>query len=197
MLQFATCDSPVFSTAGQVEKVLEGGCKWIRLTGPQTAESVEALMPSCREAEAILVLDNDTDLVDRLRIHGLHLTAWTRGEVIAAREKLGPHAIIGVDCDDISRLPGLKGLDVDYVVVKAPADKNISDNDLLEFYASVARKIKTENIDLHPVASGNFTPGILPSLLATGIEGVEMSHEIIDAPDPAAFVRELLEILKN
>ena len=133
MLQFATDDSSRHTVEEQVSLALNAGCRWIRVTGNPSEDAIRSLIAPCQENDAILVLDNDIDLVDRLRIHGLHLTEWTRGSLIEARENLGPHAIIGVSCSDPALLGELAGLDIDYLVAYAPAGQNQED-----FYASEA-----------------------------------------------------------
>lgn len=190
MLQFATCESSRYGIAEEVGMALEGGCKWIRLTGSPDREMVKSLMPGCESAGAILVLDDNADLVDELRIHGLHLTSWTRGEAIAAREKLGPHAIVGVTCQTACQALELKGLDIDYMVVPAPADA-----DPLELYAGFCKEMREAEIAVHPVASGNFPIVMLPSVIASGMAGVELSAEVLEAEDPAGFVRTALAAL--
>lgn len=191
MLQFATSESATHSVKEQVGLALSAGCGWIRLTGALDDSEVEDIVSPCRDAQAILVLDDNIALVDRLRIHGLHLTEWTRGETIAAREKLGPHAILGVTCRDASRLGELSGLDVDYMVIPSPADGNHVD-----FYLSFMEKVKGCRLGIHTVASGDIPVSLYPAIRATGIEGFEVSGKILDAPDPAAFLNLAINSLK-
>lgn len=192
MLQFATCESSRYSSSEQVRMVLDGGCKWIRLRGMYTREEVEKLMAPCEQAEAILVLDNNLELVDELRIHGLHLTDWTRGSVIAAREKLGPHAIIGASCQTTDQAMELKGLDIDYMVIDSPTDTNP-----LVFYAEFSKNLQDNGINIHPVASGNFPIVMLSSLLDVGMAGLELSSEILEAENPSDFVKLALSALRR
>lgn len=192
MLQFATAESSRFTTYEQVKAAIEGGCGWVRLTGSQTEAGVGEMIPLCRDAEVILVLDDDTALVDRLKIHGLHLTRWTRGEIIAAREQLGPHAIIGVTCTDAALAADLKGLDIDYMTVPAPADGNP-----LDFYREFVSSVRAHLPEIHIVAAGNFPVAMLPSLTATGIAGVELSDEVLEADDPAGFLRLAIASLRR
>ena len=191
MLQFATSESATHSVKEQVGAALSAGCGWIRLTGRLDDNVVEEVVPSCRDAEAILVLDDNLTLVDRLRIHGLHLTEWTRGEVIEAREKLGPHAILGVSCPDESRLTELSGLDVDYMVIPSSPEWN-----QVDFYLSFMEKVKKAKLEIHPVASGDIPISLYPAIRATGIEGFEISGKILDAPGAAALLNLALNSLR-
>lgn len=191
MLQFATSNHSRHSIGEQIKTALDAGCGWIRITGKPDASVVEEAIPPCQEAQAILVLDDDIKLVDRLRIHGLHLTQWSRGSVIAAREELGPHAILGVTCPDATKVGELSALDVDYMVVPAPDEGNPVD-----FYISLMEKIKGIKSEIHIVAAGNLPVSIYPAILATGVEGFEISGDVLDAPDPSSFITLALNTLK-
>lgn len=191
MLQFATCESSLYSVPEQVDIAIKAGCKWIRLTGKCPEEIVGQIIPRCQDAEVILILDNDIGLVNRLRVHGLHITNWTCGEIIAAREELGPHAIIGVTCPSTEKLEELSGLDIDYMVIPAPTGM-----DEAGFYHDFVSRLKTVNNGIHPVASGHFSMTILPSILAIGIEGVELSDDVFKAPDPMSFLRSAIHSLE-
>ena len=190
MLQYATFNSKEITAAGQTETVLRGGCRWIRLTGSLSEADVKALMPICQESDAILVIDDDVELVEKLRVHGVHLTSCDRGHLIAVREKLGPHAIIGVTCRNAADLEQLRGLDVDYITVPYTGNETPG-----EFYQGVSHSISDAGAEVHLVASGCFPGDALKSLLKAGVAGVEMSKEIFDNSDPAAFVKSVLDIL--
>lgn len=190
MLQYATFNSKEISAAGQTETVLRGGCRWIRLTGSQYEADVKALMPICQDSDAILVIDDDVELVENLRVHGVHLTSCDRGRLIAVREKLGPHAIIGVTCCSAADIEQLCGLDVDYITVPYTGNETPG-----EFYQGISHSISEAGAEVHLVASGCFPADALKSLLKAGVAGVEMSKEIFDNSDPAAFVKSVLDIL--
>lgn len=192
MLQFATAESPRFSLTEQVEMVLKGGISWIRITGRHSRSEIEALMKPCEEAGAILVLDDDVEMVDSLRIHGLHLTSWTRGSVIAAREKLGPHAILGVTVESAEQIEQIKGLDLDYIVIPEPADGNP-----MEFYSSMVTVLREKTKDVHPVACGDIPVEAFQPLLSTGLEGFQISGEVLQAEDPGLFVSHALSALED
>ena len=190
MLQYATFNSKEISAAGQTETVLRGGCRWIRLTGSLSEADVKALMPICQESDAILVIDDDVELVEKLRVHGVHLTSCDRGHLIAVREKLGPHAIIGVTCRNAADIEQLRGLDVDYITVPYTGNETPG-----EFYQGVSHSISDAGAEVHLVASGCLPADALKSLLKAGVAGVEMSKKLFDNSDPAAFVKSVLDIL--
>jgi len=200
MLQFYTSISSGLTLPDQVKLAVSGGCRWIRIPAGADAQQIQQVTTICQEADAILIIDNDIEIVEQLRVHGLHLTKWSRRDVIAAREKLGPHAILGLSCHDSMCLEELKGLDVDYVTIPVPPGGNPVD-----FYSSFMEEFNklrpslsdgaVAGMTLHPVASGDFSIDSLPSLTATGIEGIEMSAEILAAPDPVSFINLAIQTL--
>ena len=48
---------------------------------------------------------------------------------------------------------------------------------------------------MHPVASGNFPIVMLPSVIASGMAGVELSSEVLEAEDPVGFIKTALASL--
>lgn len=187
MLQFATDSSSLMPLRHQVETALEGGCQWIRLT---SGTDVGEIAKMCEKHGVMLVLDDDVDTVDRLRIHGVHLTHWTRGEVIATREKLGPHAVIGLTFD-IDGDPGqLTALDVDYITIPKPDSENY-----IGMYRMLVSSMRKGKLEVHPVVSGNFALEELRPLIAAGIEGIEVNGQLMAAPFPAELIREYIDTL--
>lgn len=171
---------------------IKAGCRWIRLTGAITEEAVNDVIPICQESGTILILDNNIKLVDKLRIHGVHLTQWSRGEVIAAREELGPHAILGITCNTPANFSELTGLDVDYVVIQ-----NLTSEYPQKYFQHATAILRNANQEIHPVAESEGLPvSIFPSLIDSGIEGFELSGSILNAPNPTAFIELAMQSIK-
>lgn len=183
MLQFVTYPGAGIPAHQQVSTALEGGCGWVRLTLPVSDEELGQFIKLCRENDIILTLDDDLEMVDRYRIHGLHLTSWDRGSAIEAREKLGPHAIVGVTCRSVDEVNELKGLDIDYMTI--PVADGVSP---LEYLPPFTKEIADKGVEIHPVAAGNFPLEIMKQITSTGVEGVEISGEILGAPDPVGMI---------
>jgi thiamine monophosphate synthase len=172
MYQFATSETTPSLVIEQVTSAIDGGCKWIRLFGNNLPiDTIKDVVSKCQQTDIILILDNNVELVDQLRVHGVHLTDWTRGKLIEIREKLGPHAIIGLTCESSERLNELKGLDIDYLTIPAPKTENPT-----EFYQSFINLHHSLKLEIHPVAAGNIPVVLRQAILATGIEGIEISE---------------------
>ena len=78
MLQFITHPSDRYTIAEEVQMAIEGGCKWIQLrmkdaTYDEMKSTALEIIPICRENDIILVIDDNVELVNELRVHGVHL----------------------------------------------------------------------------------------------------------------------------
>lgn len=201
MLQFHTCADSPRTIDQQVEIALKGGCGWIRLSSSDS-EIISKVADRCRQSEVILIIDDDIATVETLRVHGVHLTLWDRRKIIEAREKLGPHAIIGITCKDAAELEQLRGLDVDYLTLQAPEQ-----TDPIEFYDHFYKAFSelrphlsdgaVAGMSIHPVASGNFPVELMPAITATGMEGIEISGNLTDIPEPEAFIHLCIATLNS
>lgn len=189
MLQFATDAASLMPQKQQVDEALAGGCGWIRLT---SETDIEEIAKKCEKEGVMLVLDDDVDTVDRLRIHGLHMTVWNRGQIIETREKLGPHAVLGLTFPIDGDVEQLKALDVDYITIPKPDSENY-----LNEYADLVDKMFKAKLEIHPVASGNFAFEELEPIIATGIEGVEVSGQILNIPVPEEIIPTMIKILAD
>lgn len=119
MLQFITNPSDRWSIAEEVRMAIEGGCRWIQLrmkdaSDEEVRRTAMELIPLCRDHDTFLIIDDRVELVNELRVSGVHLG---RGDMdpMEARELLGPHAIIGVTANTAEDIIKWKGKDVDYV----------------------------------------------------------------------------------
>ena len=182
MLQFVTTDKSQLTAAGQARAALAGGCRWIELGAcPDQSRAAEELLPVCRDAEAFLTIDDNVDLVDELKVHGVHLSSASREEAAAVRERLGAHAVIGVGCATEADALALKKLDIDYLSL------HVEDNpDAVAAFAGIAARISAELPGVHIVASGEVAPSTLPSLGGAGAPGVAGSPARAWAGGPEA-----------
>lgn len=198
MLQFITKASERYSVAEEVQMALEGGCRWIQLSGDgfgdketSMRESLGEIVAMCQEHEAFLIIEGNVDLVEESKVHGLFLRDCSRDTVMSARERLGANAVIGVYARNVAEVKHLVGLDVDYVIV--PVAEDCTDKGA--FYRSIAGGMMDANIDFHVVAAGSFAPSDYMTLLEAGCAGVAVSDSIADADDPVAATVEILEAL--
>ncbi len=100
MLQFITHPSEKYSIAEEVQMAIEGGCRWIQLRMKDASDEevrnvALEIIPMCQETDTFLIIDDRVELVNELRVSGVHLGKEDM-DPMQAREILGPHAIIGV-----------------------------------------------------------------------------------------------------
>ena len=201
MLQFITKPSDRWSIIKESEMVLNGGCRWIQLGGSEIGDSftlrrdtAEKLIPLCRDNEAFLIIEDDIDMVDELKVHGVFLRDCTRSNVQSARERLGAEAVIGVAARTVEDIENLRGLDIDYVTIEAPSALTSSEA-ILNFFGDIISRVDFERINFHLVAKCDCLPELLPQYIVKGYAGVAISNLVADAEDPTVAVSTILKLL--
>lgn len=203
MLQFITNNSEKYSIAEEVQMALEAGCKWIQLrmkdaTDEEVKEVALQLIPMCQENDAFLIIDDRVELVNELRVSGVHLGKEDM-DPLQARELLGPHAIIGVTANTAEDIIKWKGKDVDYVGVGpfrfTTTKKNLAPEIGLDGYKKIVEQVRAAGVELPLVAIGGITLDDVDAIMATGVQGIAMSGAIINAPDPMLYTGKVLEHL--
>lgn len=205
MLMFITHPSDRYSIAEEVQMVLEGGCKWIQLrlkdaSDEEFRQTALEIIPMCRENEAFLVFDDRVELAMEMGVHGVHL-GKNDMDPLQARETMGAEAIIGVTANTAADITRMRGWDVDYVGLGpfrfTTTKQKLSPVLGTEGYTEIVTAVRDAGIMLPIVAIGGITIADIPSLMATGVNGVAMSGSIINAPDPVAYTREVLASLEQ
>lgn len=193
MLQFITRKNERYGIEEQVKMVLEGGCKWIELDmNDATAEEVKAiienLIPLCKEADAILVVDDYVDIVKEMEVTGLRLIKDSKnvGEV---RNILEGGPIIGVNVSTAGDIYALKGIDVDYITIE------INEPHSLDSIYKIVSEVREAGINMPIVAIGEITIENIKEVIATGVNGVAMSDAIVNAENPTEYTKKILSIL--
>ncbi len=191
MLQFLTHSSDKYSIAEEAQMAIEGGCGWIQVTksvndGEDFRQTIIELKPLCEENGTFLMIDSDVELANELRIHGVHLR---RGDMSPgdARQQLGPHAVIGVDCDNAHEILTLKGLDIDYASV-GPYREKFAEED----YRQIIAKVRELGFEIPVVAYGEISLEEVKPLLEAGVNGFAISQPITNAADPVKKTQEYL-----
>lgn len=203
MLQFITHPSDRYTIPEEVQMAIEGGCKWIQLrmkdaTYDEMKSTALEIIPMCRENDIILVIDDNVELVNELRVHGVHL-GKNDMDPRKAREILGPHAIIGVTANTADDILSFRGIDVDYVGVgpfrHTTTKKNLAPVIGLDGYKDIVDKVTAAGNKLPLVAIGGITLEDVTGIMATGVQGIAVSGSIINAPDPVRYTTQLLNAL--
>lgn len=148
-----------------VKGAIDRGIGWIQLpttdmTDDDAAAMAESVIPLCRDNDIILTLENHVATVDKLRNHGVHLMPGSMHPAFV-RERLGPHAIVGVQIDRDYDLSGLKGVDVDYLTLDSAID--------ISEATKIAQRLIDLEMELPLVITGNYTPGDIAESPISGI----------------------------
>lgn len=203
MLQFITNPSDRYTIAQEVKMVIDGGCKWVQLrmkdaSYDELKTTAEEIIPICKDAGVILVIDDNVALVKELRVHGVHLGKEDM-DPQKAREMLGPHAIIGVTANTADDIMAMRGIDVDYVGLgpfrHTTTKKKLAPVIGLEGYTSIMQEVKSKGNKLPVVAIGGITADDVEQVMATGVQGLAMSGAIINSDNPADYVDRVLSLL--
>ena len=199
-LQFITHQTDKYSYLESARMALEGGCKWIQLRMKEAPlDEVEAvalqLKPMCRDHEAILVLDDHAELAKKLEVDGVHL-GKTDMPVAEARQLLGEAFIIGGTANTFEDVEMHYRAGADYVGIGpfrfTTTKKNLSPVLGLEGYASILSDMEKAGIKLPVVAIGGITYEDIPAILETGVNGIALSGTILNAENPVAETRRIL-----
>lgn len=203
MLQFITNESDKYSIAEEVQMAIEGGCRWIQLrmkdaTDEEVRETALELIPMCQETDTFLIIDDRVNVVNDLKVSGVHLGKDDMNP-LEARELLGPHAIIGITANTAADIIKYKGKDIDYVGIGpfrfTTTKKNLAPELGLDGYKTIVDEVRAAGIKLPLVAIGGITIDDIDSLMATGIQGIAMSGAIINAPDPMLYTSKVMKRL--
>jgi len=203
MLQFITNPSDRYTIAQEVKMVIDGGCKWVQLrmkdaSYDELKATAEDIIPICKEAGVILVVDDNVALVKELRVHGVHLGKEDM-DPQKAREMLGPHAIIGVTANTADDIMSMRGIDVDYIGLGpfryTSTKKRLAPVIGLDGYRSIMQEVKSKGNKLPVVAIGGITIDDVEAVMDTGVQGLAMSGAIINADSPAGYVDRVLTAL--
>lgn len=156
------------------------------------AEAVRAANPVTR----VLVDDRaDIAFAARLRgapVHGVHL-GQDDLPVADARALLGPEAIIGLTTGTLDLVRAAEAVrdQVDYLGAgpfrRTPTKDSGRPPLGVEGYVAL---VAASSLPI--VAIGDVTPADSAALAGTGVAGVALVRAVMEAPDPAAVVREVL-----
>jgi thiamine-phosphate pyrophosphorylase len=180
---------------GVVADALAAGCRWVSLrekdmTAAERLALLRRLRSLARPVGAVVTIHADPEAATGA--DGLHLAAG--GDPEAARQRLGPGALIGVSCHCGDEVDAALAAGADYVTLGplAPtASKPGYEPTLSPAEAgAIARR--------HPgrvVALGGVRPDMLPGVIASGFAGVAVMGGVMRAGDPTGLVRDYLAAL--
>lgn len=199
-LQFITHFTDRFSYLDSARMALEGGCRWIQLrmkeaTSEEREQVARAVQALCRDYQATFIIDDDVDLVLRLKADGVHL-GKNDLPIAEARRILGKDFLIGGTANTFNDVRAHYQAGADYIGCGpfryTTTKKNLSPILGLEGYRSIVQQMHDAGIALPMVAIGGITYDDIPAILETGVTGIALSSTILQAEDPVAETRRIL-----
>ena len=194
MLQFITDLNSGYSAAEQAQMFGEAGGMWIQLStsrdNPDLRDEVMQIMEIAKGEDSFLILDHDVELVNELKVHGVHLAP---GDMLPAeaRELLGPHAVIGVSVRTAPEVIALKKADIDYVHIGPYPDVSVED------YSKIVEEVRGAGVEIPIVATGRIGIEDIPVLMETGISGIAMCAEPLKSENPVEYFRSALAAINR
>lgn len=190
MLQYITQNSTQYSVLEQIQMAVEGGCAWViisRSSVPggdnELRDIVTEAIPLCKEAEVILTLENHVAMAQETHVHGVLLTN-TETSAKAAREQLGPEAIIGAIASTPQAIIMLKGLDIDYALLPPGVT--------IDQARTLVTAVRDSACPLPIVAQGNIPLHEVQPWLEAGVNGIAIGENILQYTDPVEAMRKYL-----
>ena len=152
----------------------------------ERAERARAVFRVCRQMGAVFVVNDDVALADELMAHGVHVGEHD-STVAAARERLGPLAIIGASCyDSVVNAQRAADAGASYLAFGAffPSATKTNARQAEPFLLRKARAL-----GLPLVAIGGITPENAPELIAEGADAIAVAGGLYADGDIEAAAR--------
>jgi thiamine-phosphate pyrophosphorylase len=200
-LQFITQGNIAQMHINQIEKALEGGCRWVQLrmkdfeeeTILETAEKVRKIT---RNAGAKLIINDRVNVAKAVKADGVHLGKNDLSP-LKARAILGNRFIIGATANTFGDIEKLSKQPVDYLGVGpfrfTDTKKNLSPVIGLEGYAKLVKQCREAKINIPMVAIGSVGSADVKDLLDTGMFGVAVSSAIAKAENSVEATRKVIK----
>lgn len=200
-IQFITHFNDRYGYVDGARMALEGGCRWIQLrmkgaSDDEVAEAAAQIQPLCREHEAIFLLDDRVELAKSLKADGVHL-GKNDMPISEARRVLGEEFIIGGTANTFDDIERLSSQGADYIGC-GPFRFTTTKEKLapvlgLEGYRRIVAQMEAKGINLPIVAIGGITCEDIPALMQTGIDGIAISGAVLNAAEPVAEMKRMIE----
>ncbi|MDR2814951.1 MAG: thiamine phosphate synthase [Prevotellaceae bacterium] len=202
-LLFITHQTERYTHLQSVALALAGGCRQVQLrmkdAAPQEVEKVGRLAkPLCERYGAELYINDHAAACKHIRATGVHLGKADMPPR-EARRLLGNGFAIGGTANTFEDVRRLHGEGVDYVGLGpfrfTTTKKNLSPVIGLRGYRRIMEQCREENIALPVLAIGGITPEDIPGILSVGVSGIALSSAILQAKDPVAETRKIVEMV--
>lgn len=164
MIQFITHTNDRYDYLDGVRMALEGGCRWIQLRMKGASEeeilkTAESTRKLCRQYDAVFLLDDYVELVERTGADGVHL-GKNDMPIDEARRLLGKDKIIGGTANTFEDVKRIYSAGADYIGCGpfhfTTTKKKLSPILGLDGYSRIIEQMNAYGINIPVIAIGGI-----------------------------------------
>ena len=208
MIQFITHANNRYDYLDGVRMALEGGCRWIQLRMKDASEeevlkTAESTRKLCRKYDAVFLLDDHVELVERSRADGVHL-GKNDMPIDEARRLLGKDKIIGGTANTFEDVKRIYSAGADYIGCGpfrfTTTKKKLSPILGLDGYNRIIEQMNAYGINIPVIAIGGILLQDVSDIMQTGVSGVAVSGAILNAnndDNPVTTMKRFINELKS
>lgn len=208
MIQFITHTNDRYDYLDGVRIALEGGCRWIQLRMKGASEeeflkTAESTRKLCRQYDAVFLLDDYVELVERTGADGVHL-GKNDMPIDEARRLLGKDKIIGGTANTFEDVKRIYSAGADYIGCGpfrfTTTKKKLSPILGLDGYRRIIEQMTAYEINIPAIAIGGILLQDVSDIMQTGVSGVAISGAILNANNddkPVTTMKRFINELKS
>nr|WP_311462747.1 thiamine phosphate synthase [uncultured Prevotella sp.] len=208
MIQFITHVNDRYDYLDGVRMALEGGCRWIQLRMKDASEeevlkTAESTRKLCRQYDAVFILDDYVELVERTDADGVHL-GKNDMPIDKARRLIGKDKIIGGTANTFEDVKRIYSAGADYIGCGpfrfTTTKKKLSPILGLDGYRRIIEQMNTYGINIPIIAIGGILLQDVSDIMQVGVTGVAISGAILNAnndDNPVTTMKRFINELKS
>ena len=208
MIQFITHANDRYDYLDGVRMALEGGCRWIQLRMKDASEeevlkTAESTKKLCRQYDAVFLLDDYVELVERTGADGVHLGKDDMS-IDEARRLLGKDKIIGGTANTFEDVKRIYSAGADYIGCGpfrfTTTKKKLSPILGLDGYRRIIKQMTAYGINIPVIAIGGILLQDVSDIMQTGVSGVAVSGTILNTNNdnsPVTTMKRFINELKS
>lgn len=208
MIQFITHTNERYNYIDGVRMALEGGCRWIQLRMKDASEeevlkTAESTRKLCRQYDAVFILDDYVELVERTDADGVHL-GKNDMPIDKARRLIGKDKIIGGTANTFEDVKRIYSAGADYIGCGpfrfTTTKKKLSPILGLDGYSRIIEQMNAYGINIPVIAIGGILLQDVSDIMQTGVSGVAVSGAILNTnndDNPVTTMKRFINELKS
>lgn len=170
-----------------VTAAVQGGCRLVQYRDKSAdtkkrRREAEGLLEICRHHGARLIINDDPELAHIIGAHGVHM-GQTDGDARAARQLLGPEAIVGITCHASLDFAQQALLDGASYIAFGRFFPSQTKPDAPPAPLSLISEAAARYPDTQVVAIGGITLENAATITRAGAHYIAVSHALFNAPD--------------